>query len=204
MSAWPGKYVIGLTGNIATGKSEVRIILEHLGALGIDADKLAHQVLAPDSAGYQAIVDLFGSKILSEDSLIDRARLAAIVFAEPDALRLLEARIHPVVGQEIDRLINSTPSFVIVIEAIKLIEAGLDKSCDTLWVTFAPEEVQLARLIEKRGMSEALARQRINAQPPQKTKMAFADVIINNSGTIEETRQQVISNWKRLVLPVLP
>src|SRR5512145_153685 len=120
MSAWPGKYVIGLTGNIATGKSVVRKMLEHLGAYGIDADALSHRAIAKDAPGFKPVVDHFGKWILGEDGQVDRAKLGRVVFADPDALTQLEAIVHPLVRQAVDVLIRRSTQQVIVIEAIKM------------------------------------------------------------------------------------
>lgn len=198
MSAWPGKYVIGLTGNIATGKSVVRKMLEHLGAYGIDADALGHRAIAKGAPGYQAVVDNFGRWILGNDGQIDRAKLGRIVFADPEALAQLEAIVHPLVFQATDILIRRSNHPVIVLEAIKLLESGLRQRCDSLWVTYAPQEIQLARLVKKRGMTEQAARQRILAQPPQEAKTAAADVIIQNTGAFEDTWRQVATAWQSL------
>lgn len=204
MSAWPGKYVIGLTGNIATGKSVVRKMLEHLGALGIDADALGHRAFAQGAPGYQPVVDNFGKWILAPDGQIDRARLARVVFADPEALERLEAIVHPLVMQATDILIRRSDHKVVVIEAIKLIEAGMHKQCDSLWVTYAPQEIQMMRLIQKRGMSEAAARQRIQAQPPQEKKVTIANVVIRNDGSHEDTWRQVAAVWQELFPSVEP
>src|SRR5512138_1882358 len=117
MSAWPGKFVIGLTGNIGTGKSVVRKMLEHLGAYGIDADALSNRAIVKGAPGYKAVIDLFGRWILGPDEQIDRAKLGRLVFSDPDALSNLEAVIHPFVRQAIDILVRRSPQSVIVIEA---------------------------------------------------------------------------------------
>lgn len=198
MSAWPGKYVIGLTGNIATGKSVVRRMLEHLGAYGIDADALGHRAIAKGAPGYQPVVNTFGRWILGPDEQIDRTRLARIVFTDPDALAQLETIVHPLVGGAVDMLVRRSRQEVIVLEAIKLIESGLRQQCDSLWVSYAPPEFQLLRLIQKRNMSEAAARQRIAAQPDQVLKIDQANVVIRNDGPFEETWRQVLSAWQKL------
>lgn len=195
MSAWPGKYVIGLTGNIATGKSVVRKMLEHLGAYGIDADALAHRAIAPGSPGYQPVVEFFGNWIVAKDGQIDRSRLAKIVFNEPEALLQLEKFVHPLVEQAVDLFIRRSKHKVVVIEAIKLFEGNLIKQCDSVWVTYAPEEVQLKRLLQKRGMKEEIARQRIAAQSPQSEKVDKADQVIYNHGSFEDTWQKVYTAW---------
>jgi dephospho-CoA kinase len=198
MSAWPGKFVIGLTGNIATGKSVVRKMLEHLGAYGIDADALGHRAIAPDAPGYKAVVDTFGKWILSPDGQVDRAKLARIVFTDPEALVQLEAIVHPLVRQAVDLLIRRSSQKVIVVEAIKLLEGPLHQACDTIWVTYAPKEVQISRLVQKRGMSTAVAHQRVNSQPSQNEKVKVADTIIRNENTFEDTWNQVTSAWQAL------
>jgi dephospho-CoA kinase len=198
MSAWPGKFVIGLTGNIATGKSVVRKMLEHLGAYGIDADALGHRAIAMDAPGYQAVVDTFGRWILAPDGQIDRAKLARVVFADPDALTQLEAIVHPLVRQAVDLLIRRASQKVIVVEAIKLLEGPLREACDTIWVTYAKKEVQISRLTQKRAMSTAVAHQRVNAQPPQVEKVKAANTVIHNEGSFEDTWQQVTRAWQAL------
>jgi dephospho-CoA kinase len=198
MSAWPGKFIIGLTGNIATGKSVVRKMLEHLGAYGIDADALAHRATAKGAPGYKPVVDTFGSWILASDGQIDRAKLGRIVFSDPEALAQLEAIVHPLVEQAVDILIRRATQPVIVIEAIKLMESGLRGRTDSLWVTYAPQEVQIARLTSKRGMPPAAALQRIQAQPPQELKTAAAHVVIQNTGSFEDTWRQVAAAWQEI------
>jgi dephospho-CoA kinase len=198
MSAWPGKYVIGLTGNIATGKSVVRKMLEHLGAYGIDADALGHRAIAKDAPGYKPVLDTFGKWILGPDGQIDRAKLARVVFADPDALNQLEAIVHPLVRQAIDLLIRRSSQRVIVVEAIKLLEGPLRQACDTVWVTYAQKSTQISRLTQKRGLSVAVAHQRVNSQPPQDEKVNAANTVIHNEGSFEDTWQQVTSAWKVL------
>ena len=195
MSAWPGKFVIGLTGNIATGKSVVRKMLEHLGAYGIDADALGHRVIARDAPGYKSVVDTFGKWILAPDGQVDRAKLARIVFTDPDALVQLEAIVHPLVRQAVDLLIKRSSQKVIVVEAIKLLEGPLRQACDTIWVTYAPKEVQISRLTQKRSMSTAVAHQRVNAQPPQNDKVKVANTVIRNENSFEDTWKQVTQAW---------
>jgi dephospho-CoA kinase len=196
MSAWPGKHVIGLTGNIATGKSVVRKMLEHLGAYGIDADALAHRAIAKDAPGYQPVLDTFGSWILTPEGQIDRTKLGRVVFSDLEALEKLEAIIHPLVRQAIDLLVRRAGQKIIVIEAIKLLEGELRQACDNIWVTTAPMEIQLRRLRLNRGLSAEVARQRIAVQPPQAEKIEAADVVIKNSGSFESTWKQVLAAWQ--------
>jgi dephospho-CoA kinase len=195
---WPGVTVVGLTGNIGTGKSTVMHMLADLGATIIDADRLSHEVIAPGTPGWGRVVEAFGRGIVAPDGSIDRAKLGALVFSDPSALARLEAIIHPEVIRETDRRIRAVEHGVVVIEAIKLIEAGMHRDCDALWVVTCRPEQQLERLMRDRRMSEAEARRRIAAQPPQSEKVALADVVIDNSGTLEETRAQVEAAWKAL------
>ena len=198
MSTWPGKYTIGLTGNIATGKSVVRRMLEHLGAYTIDADALAHRVLAKGAPGYQPVINTFGTWILNEDGQINRSKLGRLVFADPQALAQLEAIVHPYVGQAVDLLARRATQKVVVIEAIKLLESGLGKRCDSIWVTDAPQQVQVERLMRKRGLSRADALQRVEAQPAQKHKLDAANVVITNTGSYEDLWKQVNEAWKKI------
>jgi dephospho-CoA kinase len=196
VSNWPGKYVIGLTGNIATGKSVVRRMLEHLGAYSIDADTLSHRAIASGAPGYQKAIDTFGKWILDGTGEIDRAKLGRLVFSDPEALKQLEAIVHPLVEQAIDIMIRRATQKVVVIEAIKLLEGKLVSACDAVWTTYAPESVQKARLMKKRDMSEQDALMRIHAQPPQEAKVAAAKVVIQNTGSFEEAWKQVVAAWK--------
>jgi len=200
VSRWPNKFVIGLTGNIAVGKSVVRQMLQHLGAYTIDADSLSHRAMAPGAPAYKPIVETFGQFILDGEKNINRQMLGTIAFSNPDALAKLEAIVHPVVAQAIGALISRATQPVIVVEAIKLLEGNLKDAVDTVWVVDASPEMQLQRLIEKRKMPEAEARQRIAAQNAQSDKLSKAGVVIQNNGNVEETWKQVQSNWSGLAL----
>lgn len=207
MSRWENKYVIGLTGNIAVGKSVVRQMLQHLGAYTIDADALSHQVMMPGAPAYQPIIDTFGRFMLDGEGRINRARLGALVFAIPEALTTLEALVHPSVNQAINALISRSKQGVVVVEAIKLLESNLAGGMDAIWVVDASPETQLKRLIDKRKMSVDEARKRIMAQRPQAEKLTRANVIIMNDGNVEETWKQVQNAWGGIRLngrPVLP
>lgn len=198
MSDWAGKYVIGLTGNIATGKSLVCRMLEQLGAYGIDADRLAHRVIKRGSPGYQPVLDEFGREILTTEGEIDRLKLANLVFSDPEKLLRLEAIIHPLVSQEIDQEMQNIDQTVVVIEAIKLIESGLNQRCDTLWVTWSTPMLQVERLLDDRKMQYSDANQRIKAQTPQEFKTAQADIVINNVSNLQDTWEQVIAAWLKI------
>jgi dephospho-CoA kinase len=198
VSNWPGKYVIGLTGNIATGKTVVRKMLEELGAYTIDADALSHQTMIKGAPGYQKVIKAFGNWILDSDGEIDRNKLGRHVFIDPEALQQLEKIVHPLVEHELDLMIQGANQRVIVMEVIKLLEGKLARACDSIWTTYAPEHVQKARLMQIRKMTERDAIQRIHAQPPQELKTAAANVVIDTSGTIGETWKQVASAWKAI------
>lgn len=208
-----GLYLIGLTGNIATGKSLVGRLLGELGAHVIDADAVVRDLQRKGTPVYAAIVAEFGAgaSILTGDGEIDRARLGALVFSDPAALQRLEAIVHPAVSEEIEqrlaalqppasgiRSLASDFRPVAVIEAIKLIEAGLSRRCHALWVVTARPEVQLDRLMRTRHMTEADARLRIETQPPQAAKVALADVLIENNGTLDELRALVVAHWSHI------
>lgn len=194
-------YTIGLTGNIATGKSLVGQMLAELGADHIDADHLAHEVMAPGTPASRAIAAAFGREVLLPDQTIDRRQLGQIVFSDPDALARLEQIVHPGVIARTRQLIEASRAPVVVIEAIKLIESGMVRRlCDALWVVTAPRRVQVERLMAFRGLSRREALLRIDAQPPQELKTSRADVVIDNGGALEATRRQVERAWAQVVL----
>lgn len=195
MGRWANKYVIGLTGNIATGKSVVRQMLQHLGAYTIDADSLTHRAMAPGAPAYKPIVDTFGQFILDNEKNINRALLGNIVFSNPDALAKLEAIVHPVVGGAVATLVSRAQQPIVVIEAIKLLESDLGKAVDEVWVVDASPETQLKRLVEKRKMNEAEARQRIAAQGAQADKLSKANLVVKNDGNVEDTWRQIQAGW---------
>lgn len=199
MSKWPGKTVIGLTGNIGTGKSVVRRMLEHLGAFGIDADALSHRAIARGAPGYNQVVTQFGRWILNSDGEIDRQRLGKVVFSDPQALKILEDIVHPLVGQAVDFLVSRTKKNVVVIEAIKLLESELKDRSDSIWVVYVPEKIQIERLVKRRKMDEQEAIQRIRSQSPQVLKMGAANVVVNNDGSVEGTWKQVLRHWQKIV-----
>ena len=200
-SRYPHKYMIGLTGNIAVGKSLVRQMLHDLGADTIDADHIAHQVMMPGKPAWQAIVAAFGQDIIDSDRQINRPALGAIVFADPTALKRLESITHPIIHQTIDQLIRRSTKPIIVIEAIKLLEGRLKDAVDAVWVVDAAPQTQRRRLIASRGLSEAAAQRRIRAQNSQADKIRQADVLIDNSGDPADTLKQVQTHWARIQPP---
>lgn len=186
MSA-PRPVIIGITGNIACGKSLVTRTLNELGAETIDADDVVREVSAVGTPAYRRIVEAFGPALVLPGGAIDRKRLGEIVFADPDALARLEAIVHPPVVETIRQRIGTSRSPVVVVDAIKLLESRLAAECDEIWVVTCDPEQQLQRLMERNGYSREQALQRIAAQPPQAQKIALADRIIDNTGSIEET-----------------
>ncbi|MGE5617685.1 MAG: dephospho-CoA kinase [Sphingomonadaceae bacterium] len=197
-------YVIGLTGNIGCGKSTVARMLAELGAEVIDADGLVHQLMEPGTAGWRGIVQRFGQGILRADGTIDRARLGEIVFRDREALADLEAMLHPPARRLAEERINASKRPVVVLEAIKLIEAGWSRRVDSVWVVTCRREQQIERLRRSRGLSQAEAELRVDVQTPAAEKTKHANVVIDNSGTLDETRRQVESAWARIVNLALP
>ena len=208
------RILIGLTGNIATGKSAVAQRLRELGATVIDADQLVRVVVQKGQPALDEIARTFGPQVLLADGELDRKALGQVVFNDAQKLKQLEQITHPAVHVEIQRQLDELPpDSVAVIEVIKLIESGWADRCDSVWVTDCPPEDQVNRLMRSRGMSEAEAHARVAAQNPQAEKLARANVIINTSGTFAQTRKQVTQAWDRLMaqadppataLPVMP
>ncbi len=191
-------YVIGLTGNIATGKSTVAGMLARLGACVLDADKLAHEVMEPGTNTYARVVARFGIGIVKPDGSIDRQVLGAIVFKDKAALRDLEDIIHPVVIEETLRRLAVCDKPVAVVEAIKLLEANMHRYCDAVWVVTSTREQQVSRLVATRHLTLEQAELRIDAQPAPGEKAAHADLIIDNSDGLESTRAQVLRAWNAI------
>jgi len=193
------KIIIGLTGNIATGKSTVMEMLAERGALTIDADQLVHQIIDSDQAVQEQIVARFGGAIQNLDGSIDRSKLGMIVFPSPAAMQDLEAIIHPHVGEEIDKRITETKSEVVVVEAIKLLEGKLKDRCQSIWVANCRPEQQIERLERLRELNRHDALIRVLGQAPQEFKLRQADVIIDTSGTFRATKEQVATELDALL-----
>jgi dephospho-CoA kinase len=191
-------YVIGLTGNIACGKSTVAQMLAALGAEVIDADALAHEAMRRGTEVHAAVAARFGPCVLQEDGEIERRALGRIVFADGAALADLERLVHPaVIGETLRRLAASTRP-VVVVEAIKLLEAQMHRHCQAVWVVTCPRRVQLARLMATRRLTREEAEARVRAQPPQRARSRRADVVIPNGARIEETWRQVVRHWNAI------
>ncbi len=192
-------YRIGLTGNIACGKSTVGQMLAARGAEYVDADSLVHRLMVAGTPETERIVARFGPAVRAADGSIDRAALGAVVWRDPAALEDLETIVHPGVRVEIRRRLAESSAAALVVDAIKLVESGLHHDLDALWVVTCIPERQLRRLMEARGLSEQQARERIAMQPPQEEKVRHATVVIDNSGSLAETERQVDEAWRRAV-----
>ncbi|MAT99206.1 MAG: dephospho-CoA kinase [Anaerolineaceae bacterium] len=200
-TTYAGKVIIGLTGNIATGKSAVMRLAHDYGALTIDADKIVHELMDNDATMQAAIAVAFGSEVRREDGRIDRKKLGEIAFADPTALQDLEAMTHPAVGKEVDARILASKQDIIFIEAIKLLEGHLRDICHQIWVTRCSPQRQLERLRVCRGMETEVAAVRIKAQPSQEEKVAQSDVLIDTNGLMKDTEAQFDIAWARLPDP---
>jgi dephospho-CoA kinase len=196
---------VGLTGGIATGKSAVAAMFRELGCHMLYADKIAHRMIEPGGLAYEEVVREFGRGILTADGRVDRSKLGAIVFADAARLVRLNAIVHPPVLAEHDRELaaieRTEPHAIAVVEAALLIEAGYAKKLDCLVVTWCTPEQQLARLTQKaagRSLTIEQARQRIAAQMPVEEKRKVADEVIDCSGSLEHTREQVVALFAKL------
>lgn len=186
--------VIGLTGNVGTGKSTVAKFFKDLGAYVIDWDELAREVVRPGSKAWKEIVDYFGKDVLNEDLTLNRRKLAEIVFPDKEKVKKLNQIVHPEVFKEdqkiTDEISKRDPEAMIIKDIPLLIESGLPIVVDKIVVVWTSEETQLRRLEEK-GMSAEDAKNRMRSQLPLKEKIKHADFIINNDGSLEETKKQV-------------
>jgi dephospho-CoA kinase len=192
---------IGLTGGIGSGKSTVSRLLAERGARLVDADVLAREVVQPGTPGLAAIEDAFGSGVLTADGALDRPALAAVVFADPEARRRLDGIVHPLVRARAVELIGAMPADAVVVQDIPLlVETGQADSFDLVLVVEADPDVRVARLVA-RGMTEADASARIASQATDAERRAVADVVLDNSGTLEELAAQVDRFWIDRVEP---
>lgn len=193
---------IGLTGGIGSGKSTVARLLADFGATVIDADRVGHQVYAPGTPGWTQVVDRFGADIVAEDGSIDRRRLGAIVFADAGALLALNEIVHPLIGAEIARRIRvhrEVPTdSVLVIEAALLVEAGWNDLTDEMWLVRAGSETVVERVCAARGLDPAQVQARIAAQASDAERLAVADVVIDNEGSLADLERRVRDAWERL------
>lgn len=195
---------IGLTGGIASGKSTVAARLAERGAMIIDADQLARDVVAPGSPGLEAVTQRFGEQILAVDGSLDRAALGRVVFADPHARADLEAIIHPAVRARAAELAASAPPGAVVVQVIPLlVETGQEGAFDQVWVVDVDPAVQRARLLRRDGLTDAEASARMQAQVSRSERLAVADVVLVNDGTAEELRRAVDDAWTASIAPTL-
>jgi dephospho-CoA kinase len=194
-------FLLGLTGNIACGKSTVgQLLAERYGADYVDADRLVHALYAEGTHETAAIAERFGHGLLKEDRTIDRRRLGDKVLSDPAALADLEAILNPGVRRAILERIANASAPVVVLDAIRLIEAGLADRCDTVWVVTCDRAAQMQRLQSSRSMTEDQATVRIAAQTPAESKVARANAVITNDGSLDDLANQVEAAWRDTVL----
>ncbi|MFE9912064.1 dephospho-CoA kinase [Streptomyces clavifer] len=190
---------VGLTGGIGAGKSEVSRLLVSYGAVLIDADRIAREVVEPGTPGLASVVETFGPGILAADGTLDRPALGAIVFADPARLAALNALVHPLVGARSAELEKAAgPDAVVVHDVPLLTENGLAPLYDLVVVVDASPETQLDRLVRLRGMTEADARARMAAQATREERLAVADLVVDNDGPLEDLEPQVRKVWSEL------
>lgn len=195
-------YLIGLTGGIASGKSVVSARLRELGAVIVDADAIAREVVEPGQPAFERIVEEFGPEVVSKDGRLDRAKLGAIIFANPALRSRLNEITHPEVKrlaqERIDEAASANESAVIVYDVPLLVEAGVDSEhpFDLIVVVDATQEIRLERLIKIRGLSREEARRRIDSQADDSSRLAIADVVIDANGQLQDTLDQVDALWE--------
>jgi dephospho-CoA kinase len=196
----PTTLNVGLTGGIGSGKSEVLNRLKALGATVVDADLAARQVVEPGTDGYDAVVAEFGSEVVAPDGRLDRPKLGAIVFADPDRRAALNAIVHPLVGALMAEWANAAPAGGIVVYDIPLlVEGGADRGYAAVIVVDADDEVRYARLLANRGMSRQDAAARMAAQATREDRLAAADYVIANNGTLADLDQETDRVWSELL-----
>jgi dephospho-CoA kinase len=202
-------YVIGLTGGIASGKTTVAQMVEQRGAALLSADAAGHEVYEPGRPAWQEIVDAFGRQVVAEDGAIDRRRLGAIAFSDPQQLQRLNAITHPRMKELMRQKLSEERvrgTQVAVLEAALLFDAGWDDLTDEVWVTVAPPEVAAGRTAERSGLSVEEVLARIRAQMGNEERIARSQVVIDTDCPLERTRKQVDEEWARLMerLPARP
>ena len=194
--------VIGLTGGIASGKSTVSRMFQDLGARVVDADRLARRIVEPGRPAYRDIVRRFGRQVLKADGTLDRKRLGGQVFSDPRKLEQLNRITHPRIAREARREIarhRASGASLVIYDAALLVENGWHRKLDGVVVVSVPEKVQRQRLMERDGLSRTAAMQRIHSQLPLSKRLKLADHVIDNSGSLAQTRRQVQGLWKQLV-----
>jgi dephospho-CoA kinase len=190
---------VGLTGGVASGKSSVAAVLAELGAVLIDADKLAREVVAPGTDGLRRVVDEFGPGMLTADGSLDRPALGAVVFGDEPARRRLEAIIHPLVRARAHELEAAAPDGAVEVHDIPLlVETGQADRFDVVLVVDVPVPTQIARMVEQRGLAPEEAAARVAAQATREQRLAAATYVIDNTGTLEDLRERVTEVFEKL------
>jgi dephospho-CoA kinase len=190
---------VGLTGGVASGKSTVSAILRDLGAVVVDADALAREVVEPGTPGLASVVAEFGPQVLTADGRLDRGELGALVFADPERRAALESIIHPLVRARAAEIEQAVPEGVLVVHDIPLlVETGQATDFDAVIVVDVPEGVQVERAVSERGWSEDEARSRVAAQATREERLAAATYVVDNTGTIEDLRHRVTEVFEEL------
>ncbi|MEU0070210.1 dephospho-CoA kinase [Streptomyces sp. NPDC006332] len=191
---------VGLTGGIGAGKSEVSRLLVECGAVLVDADRIAREVVAPGTPGLASVVEAFGTDVLAADGSLDRPRLGSIVFSDPEKLAVLNSIVHPLVGARSRELETAAAEDAVVVHDVPLLaENGLAPLYDVVVVVDAAPETQLDRLVRLRGMTEQDARARMAAQATREKRLEIADVVIDNDVPLEDLRRRVLDVWTDLV-----
>ncbi|MER5514906.1 dephospho-CoA kinase [Streptomyces sp. NPDC002763] len=191
---------VGLTGGIGAGKSEVSRLLVGHGAVLVDADRIAREVVEPGTPGLAAVVEAFGPDVLAADGTLDRPKLGSIVFADPEKLAVLNSIVHPLVGARSRQLENAAAADAVVINDVPLLaENGLGPFYDVVVVVDVAPETQLDRLTRLRGMAEEDARARMAAQATREKRLAIADIVIDNDVPLDALEQRVAQVWADLV-----
>ncbi|MGV9328070.1 dephospho-CoA kinase [Streptosporangium sandarakinum] len=190
---------VGLTGGIGSGKSEVSRRLAALGAVVIDADRIAREVVEPGTEGLARVVEAFGAGILRADGTLDRPKLGSIVFSDPEKLAVLNGIVHPLVGARVAELQDRADADAIVVYDVPLLaENGLAPMYDVVVVVDAADDVRIARLVELRGMARQDAEARIAAQASREDRLKVADIVVPNEGSLEELAARVEEVWAEL------
>jgi len=197
--------IIGLTGGIVSGKSTVARMFKDLGAKIVDADKLGHKVILPQGTAYKRIIEVFGQDILQKDQTINREKLGKIVFAKQNLLKKLNKITHPEIIKLIKKEINlakdnsKEEKKILIIDAALIYETKIDRLMDKIIVVCLDEEEQLKRLIKRNNLSEKEALQKIKSQIPLKEKIEIADYVIDNSNSLDKTKEQAERIWQELI-----
>jgi dephospho-CoA kinase len=192
---------VGLTGGVGAGKSTVAKLLAEHGAIVIDADAIAREVVEPGTPGFATVVAEFGDDVVGADGALDRPKLAGIVFADEAKRSRLNAIVHPLVGERTTQLMAAAPEGAVVVYDVPLlVESGLAEGFEFVLVVEASVPTRLARLAE-RGMPEDDARNRIAAQATDEQRRAVADAVLHNDGSLEDLRRQVEEAWRRIIAP---